>query len=79
MNAQKIARFCFECNRYVQLLPVFEHSSIMSTHNYFLGRQKMGPAQEQAQDELREALERTEILLRQEHHTQDGGKEVSRL
>ena len=32
----------------------------------------MGCPQEQAQDELREAVARPPLLLRQEHHPQDG-------
>ena len=32
----------------------------------------MGHPQEQAEDELREAVARPALLLRQEHHTQDG-------
>ena len=35
------------------------------------GGSALGPAQEQAQDELREAEPRAPLLLRQEHHPQD--------
>ena len=34
----------------------------------------MGYEEEQAQDELREAQPRLALLLRQEHHPQDGGQ-----
>ncbi len=36
----------------------------------------MGDEEEQAKDELREAVEGPQVLLRQEHHSQDSGKEV---
>ena len=36
----------------------------------------MGCPQEQAQDELREAVARPPLLLRQEHHPQDGRQAV---
>ena len=36
----------------------------------------MGTAQEQAQDELREAVAGTALLLRQEHHSEDRGQEI---
>ena len=36
----------------------------------------MGLPQEQAQDELREAVARAALLLRQEHHPEDGGQEI---
>ena len=38
------------------------------------GRPAVGPQEEQAQDELREAEPRPALLLRQEHHPQDGGQ-----
>ena len=40
------------------------------------GGQTVGIPQEQAQDELREAVARTALLLRQEHHPEDGGQEI---
>jgi hypothetical protein len=36
----------------------------------------VGPEEEQAQDELREAVARTALLLRQEHHSQNHWEEV---
>jgi hypothetical protein len=42
----------------------------------FPGGAKVGSPQEQAEDELREAVAGTEILLRQEHHSQNFRKEV---
>ena len=38
------------------------------------GGSALGAAEEQAQDELREAEPRPALLLSQEHHPQDGGE-----
>lgn len=48
----------------------------VQAHRPGRGCQTLGHPQEQAQDELREAQPRPALLLRQEHHTQDGGQEV---
>lgn len=40
------------------------------------GGATVGHSEEQAQDELREVESRAEVLLRQEHHSQDGGEAV---
>ena len=36
----------------------------------------LGFAEKQAQDELREVVQGLEVLLRQEHHTQDEREEI---
>lgn len=46
----------------------------VQAHGPGRGRAALGCAQEQAQDELREAQPRSPLLLRQEHHPQDGGQ-----
>ena len=43
----------------------------------FSGSSSLGNAQEQAKDELRKAVAWSQVLLRQEHHTQDCRQKVS--
>ena len=43
----------------------------------FSGSSSLGNAEEQAKDELRKAVAWSQVLLRQEHHTQDCGQKVS--
>lgn len=62
-----------------EIILICYRSNFISIFCISLGCPKMGHAQKQTKNELRKAIERAALLLRQKYHSQDCRKEVNYL